>query len=308
MFFARKAIGLELCQEGARFVLVSGKRSQPQLDEFRVAAFAPDTVKLSYREPNVLNQGAFVAAIRENYLQLLTGVKKVAVSIPDVAGRVILLDLETRFKDKNEGADIIRWKLKKSFPFNVNEMHLDYQILQEKETGEISALVSLVARQVITQYEDLLGEAGLEPNRIDFTTFNLYRLFASRLELVENVAFVVAYGGMFSILVFSGGELVFYRSKELPEGSRDTTRFFREINSSFLVFQEKHTGQVIDEVYCLCSPNKAAELAAMVGEATGRDPLLLDAGRFISLRSGLVGDQAITHLLNAAIGAATRNL
>ena len=110
------------------------------------------------------------------------------------------------------------------------------------------------------------------------------------------------------ILVFSGGELVFYRSKELPEGSRDTPRFFREINSSFLVFQEKHTGQVIDEVYCVCGPNKATELAAVVGEATGRDPLILDAGRFITLRSGLVGDQAITHLLNAAIGAATRNL
>ncbi|RII27041.1 MAG: pilus assembly protein PilM [Geobacter sp.] len=308
MLFARKAVGLELCQEGARFVLVSGKRSQPQLDEFRVAAFAPDTVKLSYREPNVLNQGAFVATIRENYLQLLTGARKVAVSIPDAAGRVVLLDLETRFKNKDEGADIIRWKLKKNFPFNVNEMHLDYQIIQEKETGEISTLISLIARQVITQYEDLLSEAGLEPNRIDFTTFNLYRLFASRLELVENVAFVAAYGGMFSILVFSGGNLVFYRSKELPEGSRDTTRLFREINSSFLVFQEKHTGDVIDEVYCLCGPNNAEELAAVVGEATGRDPLILDAGRFMTLRSGMISDNATMHLLNAAIGAATRNL
>lgn len=308
MFFARKAIGLDLCQEGARLVLVSGKQSQPQLDEFRIAAFPAETVKISIREPNVINSGAFIATIRENYLQLLTGIKKVAVSLPDAAGRIVLVDLETRFKNKKEGADIIRWKLKKSFPFNVNDMHLDYQVIQEKETGEVEVLVSLIARQVIAQYEELLGEAGLEPNRIDFTTFNLYRLFAPRLELVENVAFVASYGGTFSILVFSGGTLTFYRSKELPGGGGDSARLFREINSSFLVFQDKHPGHEIEEVYCLCAREDADALTAVVGEATGRDPLLLDADRSITRRSGLAGDHAVTHLLNAAIGAATRNL
>jgi len=187
-------------------------------------------------------------------------------------------------------------------------MHLDYQVIQEKETGEVAVLVSLIGRQVITQYEDLLGEAGLEPNRIDFTSFNLYRLFAPRLELVENVALVACYGGTFSILIFNAGMLEFYRSKELPSGGQESNRLFREINSSFLVHQDKHPGYAINEVYCLCPRENSESFSAVVAEATGFDPLFLDAERIIPRREGLIADQATMHLLSAALGAATRNL
>jgi type IV pilus assembly protein PilM len=56
-------------------------------------------------------------------------------------------------------------------------------------------LVSVITKEIINQYEDLLVEAGLEPNRIDFSTFNLYRLFSDRLEISENSAFFTYFGG-----------------------------------------------------------------------------------------------------------------
>lgn len=308
MVFANRSLGLEICGDGARIALVGGKRDKPGLTAYGTASFPAETVRISLKELNVLNPPAFVAAIREMYLRLLTSERRVSVSLPDAAGRVVLLDVETRFKSKDEGTDIIRWKLKKTFPYDISEAHLDYQVVEEKETGEVALLVSLIARSVVHQYEDLFVEAGLEPNRIDFTTFNLYRLFAERLELAENSVVISYYGDVVSMLVFYGGTLQFYRAKEMPAGMLDPNRVFRELNSSFLISREKLSGHTPTEAFCICAANDAEALCAVVAEATGLEPVLLDVERVITRNNGLAIDRATLGTLTASLGAATRNL
>jgi type IV pilus assembly protein PilM len=308
MIFTEKALGLEICNDGARIALVEGKRAMPGLTAYGAASFPAGTVKFSLRENNIQNPAAFVATVREMYLKLLTNVRQVSVSLPDSTGRVILLDVETRFKSRDEGADIIRWKLKKNFPYDINEAHLDYQVIQERETGEISLLVSLIARQVVLQYEDLLIEAGLEPNRIDFTTFNLYHLFSQRLELAGNSFLITRHGGVLGILIFYDGMLEFCRAKELPGSNPDANRIFRELNSSFLVHQEKYPSHSSTEAFCIYSADDAEAFCALVTEATSLEPVLLDVERAVSRGKCPNVDKKTLRELTAALGAAARNL
>jgi type IV pilus assembly protein PilM len=289
-------------------VLISGKPHAPRLDAYNAAPFPLDTLKFSLREANVLNPAAFVSTIRETYLKLLVGTKKISVSLPDTIGRIVLLDLETRFKARDEGADMIRWKLKKQFPIDINEMHLDYQVLQERDSGEMSMLVSLISRQVLTQYENLLAEAGLMPNKIDFTTFNMSRLFSSRLEVVENAALMSWYDGIISIMVFHHGVLDFYRSKELSGAMNEANRIFREIDSTLLVYKEAQPGFSLNEVFCVVPPEESASFRAIVTEATGIEPVILDIGKIVSRKEGVSLDARMLQTLTAALGAAVRNL
>jgi type IV pilus assembly protein PilM len=304
MFFSRKRLGLEIGQEGAKIVLLERRKDQLRLEASGTATFPDETIKMSLKELNVLNPAAFVTKIREMYLRLLTKSEQVAVSLPDSIGRVMLVDLETRFKNKDEGANIIRWKLKKNFPFDINEAHLDYQVLLEKESGEITALVSLISRQVLRQYEDLLLEAGLQPKQIDFTTFNLYSLFARRLELAENAAVLVGYGESVSILIFSGGVLSFYRAKEIPGGMKEANRVYREINSSLLVYNDKYPLNVINEVFYICPPRETETFSSVVTEAMGKEAVLLDVSRVIE-GADTAGKETL-YSLAAALGAAAR--
>ena len=308
MIFSRKALGMEICQDGARLVLVGGKPHSPRLEAFYTASFSPDTLRFSLREQNVINPAHFVSKIREGYLKLLVGTGRISVSLPDTIGRVFVLDLETRFKARAEGADMVRWKLKKSFPFDINEMHLDYQVLQERDSGEVSTLVSLISRQVVNQYEGLLAEAGLEPNRIDFTSFNLCRVFSSRLDLTENAALIVWHGDVLSILIFHNGVLEFYRSKELSTASNGANRIFREIDSSLLVYNDKQPGYSMNEVFCIVPDDETEAFRSIVAEATGLEPVMLEAGRVVSLKEGFSADGKTLHTLAAALGAAVRNL
>ncbi len=304
MLFSRKTVGLEIYQEGARMVLLEKRKDKLHLEGSGAAIFPADTLKVSLKEANVLHSAQFVQAIREMHLRLLTKNEQVAVSLPDSIGRVMLVDLETRFKNKEEGASIIRWKLKKNVPFDINEAHLDYQILLEKESGEITALVSLISRQVLHQYEELLLEAGLQPKQIDFTTFNLYNLFAKRLELAENSAVLVGYGESVSVLIFSGGALSFYRAKEIPGGMKEANRVFREINSSLLVYNDKYPLNTITEVFYICPPRDIETFSSVVSEAMGKEPVLLDVTRMIE-GADLVEKETL-HSLAAALGAAAR--
>ena len=308
MFLSQTALGIELFQDGARMVSIGGKPHMPKLVAFHGVLFQPDTMRISFRDANIINASSFVTKIREAYVRLLVNSTRLSVSLPDAAGRVVLLDLETRFKTKEEGADIIRWKLKKNVPYEINEMHLDYQVLQERETGDVATLVSLISRQVVTQYEDLLADAGLEPNLIDFTTFNIYRYFASRLESIENAALIVWRSGMLSILVFYNGVLDFYRTKDLPGGISDTNRFFREINSSLLFYKDKKPGFTLNEAFFVAPQENSETIRSVVAETTGLDPILLDAIRGVARKEGLSLDGTNMYDLAASIGAALRNL
>jgi type IV pilus assembly protein PilM len=308
MLFAKKALGVEICPDGIRMALAGGGEKALRLDAYCVMPFPPETVKFSTRELNILNNQAFVATVRETYLRLLTKSRRISVSLPDSTGRVILMDVETRFKSRDEGADVIRWKLKKTFPFDINEAHLDYQVLEERESGAVSLLVSIISKQIVTQYEDLIIEAGLEPNYIDFTTFNLFRLFSNRMQLVENASLMTFYGGVLTMLIFFSGVLTFYRSKEIHGGMQEANRVYREINSSLLVYQDKVPNSKISEVFCVASPDEIEAFRAIVADATGIEPVLLDVERAVTCRNELSLEKKTLHSLTAALGASVRNL
>lgn len=308
MMFTKQAIGVEIGHDGLKMAVLGGKPEMPQLSAYRSAAFQPETLRFSHREPNILNPPAFAAIVRDTWLQLLTRVNRVSLSLPDSVGRVVILDLETRFKSREEGSDIIRWKLKKSLPIDIKDVHLDYQKLGEKETGEVTVLVSLVARPVITQYEDILLEAGLEPNSIDFTTFNLCRFFDRRMALAENAVFVSYYEGALSVMVLEGGVPDFYRSREIPDGGGQANRIFLEISSSLLAYRDKKGGFPVTELFCFVPPGHAEALRPLVEEATGLEPAFLETERYITRPQGIVADRESLNQFAAAFGAALRNL
>ena len=307
MLFSQKAFGMEISQDGLALVQVAGKRSLPSLERFVVTEFPPETVKVSFKESNIVNPAKFVAHVREAYLQLCSAQTRVALSLPDATGRVLLLDMETRFKNREEGLDLIRWKLKKTFPLDVSDVHLDYQVLQYRDSGEVSVLVGLISRQVVTQYEDLLLEAGLEPNRIDFSTLNVYRLLADRCDNSEHTAFISWFRGIVGVMVFSDGVLEFYRHKEIQGSTPEMNRLYREINSSLLVYHDKKGGQQLQKVFFTADSSDKSALGGVIGAATGLEPLYIDLDPFIQRSPEKVDRQTFGKLL-VALAAATRNL
>jgi type IV pilus assembly protein PilM len=305
--FSRKSLGLEIGRNGFRMSLAAVGKGKLVVTRWESNDFPPDTVRLSIREPNIINPAAFSASIREAWLRMLTKEKRITLTLPDSIGRVLLVDLDTRFRNRQEGIDVIRWKLKKSLPFDIAQAHLDFQVLAERDDGSLLTLVSIIGRDIICQYEQCLETAGLEPYRIEFSAFSLYRLFAERIELADNSGLALFHAGTLILMLFRDGVLDFFRSKELAGAFIDANRLFREINSSFLVYRERVPGQDVEELFFMAPDDDVTHFSAILAEATGVEPKRLNVERFVDRGADAPGDRKTLNLLAASIGAAARS-
>ena len=308
MLFTRKSLGVEINPSGVAFALLSGSASSPRLERVAYAPMPPGAVRVSLREPNILDPHSFSDAVRSAYNLLLHSGTRLSITLPDAVGRIMMLDVEGRFKSRAEGLDIIRWKLKKNIPFDIADTHLDYQQLSVRENGDMALMVALVSRSVIGQYEDLLVSAGFTPARIDFNSFNLFRAFESRLMLQDDVALISFYDGTLSILVFAEGVLEFQRIKDLSGSQGVDSRVYMEINSSLMVYRERFPERVVQHVSCIASPDVAREFCGMVAEVTGCAPTLLEVKSVVKPADAAPADQESLFSYTTAIGAALRSL
>lgn len=305
--FSRQSVGLEITRNGFRLVAVGGGSGKLSLKSWQTGEFAPDVMRPSFREPNLMDRGTFSSTLKDAWLRLLVRENRVDVALPDTVGRTMLIDLDTRLRSKSEGLDLIRWKLKKNLPVDVGTVHLDYQVLEEREDGTLSVLAAIISRDVVSQYEEALQDAGLVPINIEFSSFSLYRLFADRLDLAEQYGVVILHGGLLTLMLFRGGVLDFVRTKELTGGGMDANRLFRELNSSFLVYREKVPGQYLEELFYLVHDEDVSGFAAVLAEASGVEPKRLDIARLLSTEGGVSCDQHTISQLAAAAGAALRS-
>jgi type IV pilus assembly protein PilM len=307
MFFQGKSLGLEIHQHGFSWVLATGSSASPVIERYETASCADEIVKPSIKVHNITDSASLGGMLSESYLKLATDTKRVSLSIPDLAGRVMMLDMDSPIKSKAEGIDQVKWKLKKSFPVELSELHLDYHLLKVSEGGVSTLLVALVSRNIITEYEELLLSLSLEPAKIDFTSFNLYQLFASRLEINEQMALVISYRGMLSVMIFQDGILDFHRSKFISAALSDPVRLYREVNSSLLVYSDSRSGWKPERLFYYAPPAERALLRSVLFEATGAEPFLVDTDAIIGSSQQKV-DRALLPEILSALGAASRSL
>lgn len=308
MLFARKSLGVEITPSGVAFALLSGSASAPRLERVAYAPMAPGAVRVSLREPNILDPLAFCDTVKGAYNLLLHRGTRLSITLPDAVGRIMMLDVEGRFKSRADGLDIIRWKLKKNIPFDIADTHLDYQQLSVRENGDMALMVALVSRAVIGQYEELLVSAGFTPARIDFNSFNLYRSFEHRFAHQDDVTLISFYDSTLSILIFANGVLEFQRVKDLSGSLGVDSRVYMEINSSLMVYRERHPEREVQHVSCIAPPDVAHEFCNMVAEATGCTPALLEVKTVVKPADSAPADQASLFPFTTAIGAALRSM
>lgn len=308
MLFSRTSLGVEINPSGVAFALLGGSSAAPRLERVAYGPLAPGCLRVSLREANIIDPQSFSDTVRNTHNLLLHSGTRLSVTLPDTVGRIMMLDIEGRFKSRAEGLDIIRWKLKKNLPFDIADTHLDYQQLSVRENGDMALMVALVSRGVISQYEELLMAAGFTPARIDFNSFNLYRAFENRLAPQDDVTLITFYDNTLSIMIFADGILEFQRVKELPGSSGVDSRVYMEINSSLKVYHDRFPERNVLHVSCIAPPDVAREFCGMVAEATGVEPALLEIKSVLRPSESAPADQESLFPFTTAVGAALRSL
>ena len=149
-----------------------------------------------------------------------------ALSGQSVIIRYIQLPKMTREELKSS----IEFEADKYIPFNVKDVWLDCQILQEREESKrIQALLVAAKRDVVNHHLTLIQEAGYEPEILDVDTFavaNAFETVSSRQPLAEVIALIDLGAEGTNVNIFRGQEILF--SRDIPIGGVKVTEAIAE--------------------------------------------------------------------------------
>jgi type IV pilus assembly protein PilM len=85
-------------------------------------------------EPNLRAPEAVAAAIRSTLGQVSPRTRAVTLVVPDTVVRVFVLDFDSLPGKAAEAYSVLRFRLRKMVPFDVEHAGLSYQVLVEKKT------------------------------------------------------------------------------------------------------------------------------------------------------------------------------
>jgi type IV pilus assembly protein PilM len=128
-----------------------------------------------------LNSSAIVDTIHEAMDSGRFSGKDVAASVsgPSVIVKRVNLPQMTR----EELEDQIQWEAEQYIPFDVNEVNLDFQILESnEEEGQMDVLLVAAKKDLIDDYFQVITEAGLNPVAIDVAGFAIQNAFEANYE------------------------------------------------------------------------------------------------------------------------------
>jgi len=122
----------------------------------------PGVVEASPGKQNVHNPEALALAV-ESLLEELGPARRAdaALIVPDGCSRMTLLEFDKLPLDPKERLALIRFRVKKTVPFDVEFAQIAYQ--PQKTVAGLTLLVAVTPTEVVKQYEAPLRAAGLQP-------------------------------------------------------------------------------------------------------------------------------------------------
>jgi type IV pilus assembly protein PilM len=144
-----------------RVIAARGSERQPRLEMFTSRQLPAGTIAPGLTAPNVMNPEALRTAISGALGAVSGKARDVIVIVPDAAIRVLLLDFETLPSKPQEIDPVIRFRLKKSLPFDVEQAVVSYEI---RRSGDLVRVVAAVSpRSIIQEYEAAFRDTGYIP-------------------------------------------------------------------------------------------------------------------------------------------------
>lgn len=295
---SRSYLAVDLTATRLTAVALRRGRPVPRLAGVRREA-VDGVLSLSSRQPNVIDVGRFTAALRGALEALDEGEERLALVLPDRVGRLFLLDTDAPFKSRQEGVDILKWRLKGSLPVPAQQVQLDFQVLERCEDGRQRCLAAVIANPVLHQYEELVEAAGREAVQVSLHSLSFYNYYRPRLDLGSEFLLAGVEHGVLSLLYFSAGTLHYQRVRDV---AAEPTVLFREVTRTLAEASALHPGLQRCPVFAHLDPGLDGALSAVLCAAVEREvhPLDAQSRRF----AGTAGGQAADGSFLAALGAA----
>jgi type IV pilus assembly protein PilM len=207
----RPPAAIEITPEGVLAGAFSGSSGEPT---WAFRSLPTGTVIPHIEEQNVRSPEALTSTIRAALSQVSPRSRDITLILPDTLVRVFVLDFDTLPAKAEEALSVVRFRLRKMVPFDVEHAAISYQVLSKNES-ELKLLAAIVPGPILAEYESAVRAAAFEPGVVLSSSL-------AALESVNSMEAVLSANlsaMAITTTIANGQDLLLYRTLDLPQDS-----------------------------------------------------------------------------------------
>jgi type IV pilus assembly protein PilM len=244
---SKSVVGLDIGSSAVKAVELkaSGKT-------YKVIAFAMEPVPPDSIVDGAIIDGAAVAeAIRRVFENKAFKTKEVAASLSGNA--VIVKKINLPVMTEAELAESIYWEAEQYIPFDIQDVNLDYQILDAgtgaDSKGTMEVLLVAAKKEKIADYTGVISQAGRVPIIVDVDAFALQNAYEANYGLEPGAVVVLLNAGAsaININILTGDQSTFTRDISIG-GNSYTEAVQKELNLPFDSAEQLKRGLPVEGV------------------------------------------------------------
>jgi type IV pilus assembly protein PilM len=186
------------------------------------------------QQANIGDRAKLVPALRDSLAAVAGRSRDVCVVIPDASTRVMLLDFDTLPEKAVDADAVVRIRLRKSLPFDVDQSAVSFD--RQGTSTPIRVVAAVTPRSVLDEYESAVREAGFNPGAVLPSMLAALGLVdASRPTMI-----IKAERGTTTFAIVDQEQLLLYRALENGGGVVTGESLVDDVNTSLVYFEDRY--------------------------------------------------------------------
>jgi type IV pilus assembly protein PilM len=242
---AKSVVGLDIGSSTIKAIELKPSGKGHRVTAYASAPVPPDAIV----DGAIIDAGAVADAIRRAFEAGPFKAKDVCASLSGNA--VIVKKITLPVMTETELGDSIQWEAEQYIPFDIQDVNLDYQILDPgtgpEARGNMEVLLVAAKKEKIGDYTSVIAQAGRTPVVVDVDAFALQNAYEANYGANPGDVTVLLNAGAsaININIMQGGRSVFTRDISIG-GNAYTEAVQKELDVPFESAEQLKKGTPVD--------------------------------------------------------------
>jgi type IV pilus assembly protein PilM len=238
-------VGLDIGSSAVKAVELKLSGKSYKVTAFGIEPMPPDSIV----DGAIIDGTAVAATIRRLFESHAFRSKDVAASLSGNA--VIVKKINLPVMTEADLSESIFWEAEQYIPFDVQDVNLDYQILDpgtgDNSKGTMDVLLVAAKKEKIADYTGVIAQAGRTPVVVDVDAFALQNAYEVNYGIERGAVVVLLNAGAsaININIVSGDQSLFTRDISIG-GNSYTEAVQKELNLPFDAAEQLKNGRSIE--------------------------------------------------------------
>jgi type IV pilus assembly protein PilM len=230
---------IEIAPEAVSIAVLGGRGQNAVVQGYAVEPMPANAIVPSLTATNMPDRDVVVRALRSACESVGVKPRRVALVVPDLVGKVSLVRFDRIPPRRDDLDQLIRWQVKKSTPFPVEDACVTYSPGAKGPDGN-EFIVIAARREIIREYEGVCEEVGIEAGLVDLATIGVVNLFLSGGPAPTGDWLVVHMRPEYtSIVILRGEDVMFFRNR--AEGDEELLQDV--VHQTAMYYQDRLNGR-----------------------------------------------------------------